>query len=158
MMYVTHLPGKYAVFSASVKQLHLYHLGVKAEALPWAPFTSLRVLLNLNEVCFLQSLPFHSWWFFRNKVQQTWLQLGLSLAHSWASSVQQLSAFILVLLKSCPVWVCKKQALWVGLYTVPENMLKFFFLEGKGVSTGCLHLMAKMTCRCVLKGCFDVND
>lgn len=42
----------YQVFSASVKQLHPYHLGVKAEALSWAPFTSLRVLLNLNEVCF----------------------------------------------------------------------------------------------------------
>lgn len=41
-----------SVFSASVKQLHLYRLGVKAEALSWAPFTSQRVSLNLNEACF----------------------------------------------------------------------------------------------------------
>lgn len=41
---------------------------------------------------------------------------------------------------------------------MPENMLNFFSSEGRGVSTGCLRFMAKITCRCALKGCFDVED
>lgn len=41
---------------------------------------------------------------------------------------------------------------------MPENMLNFFSLKGKRVSTGCLRLMAKITCRCALKHCFDVED